>query len=149
MAKKFVYRLESLLNLKSFKVKEIEEAIQKVMYYRYQTEDEIKKNEEYLASLNGQKNGSFKAIEIQALNFHKECVKEEIRELGEQLQRILEIENILRLRLVDAKKEEKVLQKLKEKEYEMYKVAVNKEETKILDEIPLQKEIRNKNEERR
>jgi flagellar biosynthesis chaperone FliJ len=50
---------------------------------------------------------------------------------------------------VDAKKEEKVLQKLKEKEYEMYKVAVNKEETKILDEIPLQKEIRNKNEERR
>ncbi|MFN3269407.1 MAG: hypothetical protein ACK42G_02345, partial [Candidatus Kapaibacteriota bacterium] len=60
MAKKFIYRLESLLNLKSFKVKEIEESIQKVLYYRYQTEAEIQKNEDYLASLNGHRNGSFK-----------------------------------------------------------------------------------------
>lgn len=142
MAKKFTYRLESLLNLKSFKVKEIEESIQKVLYYRYQTEHEIQKNEDYLASLNGQRNGSFKAIEIQALNYHKETVKEEIKELKLQLERIVEIENILRNRLVEAMKEEKVLQKLKEREYEDYKMALNKEETKLLDEITIQKEVR-------
>lgn len=144
MAKKFVYRLESLLNLKSFKVKEIEESIQKVLYYRYQTESEIQKNEEYLASLNGQKNGSFKVIEIQALNYHKEYIKDEIRELRAQLTRIIEIENILRMRLVEAMKEEKVLQKLKEKEFDAYKTALNKEETKFLDEISIHKEIRKK-----
>ncbi|MGB9771294.1 MAG: flagellar export protein FliJ [Candidatus Kapaibacteriota bacterium] len=145
MAKKFTYRLESLLNLKSFKVKEIEESIQKVLYYRYQTEAEIKKNEDYLSSLNKHKNGSFKAIEIQALTYHKECIKEEIKELRQQLTRIDEIENILRMRLVEAMKEEKVLQKLKEKEFETYKVALNKEETKHLDEIAIHKELRNNN----
>ncbi|MFN3270592.1 MAG: flagellar FliJ family protein, partial [Candidatus Kapaibacteriota bacterium] len=87
---------------------------------------------------------SFKAIEIQALNYHKEYVREEIRELKEQLARIVEIENILRMRLVEAMKEEKVLQKLKEKEFDAYKVALNKEETKLLDEISIQKEIRKK-----
>ncbi|MCX7907893.1 MAG: flagellar FliJ family protein [Ignavibacteria bacterium] len=147
MAKKFIYRLESLLNLKSFKVKEIEESIQKVLYYKIQTENEINRNEEYLASLNGHKNGSFKVIEIQALNYHKDCVKEEIRELREQLSRIIEIENILRMRLVEAMKEEKVLQKLKEKEFENYKFAINKEETKLLDEISIQKEVRKKGDE--
>lgn len=148
MAKKFIYRLESLLNLKSFKVKEIEESIQKVLLYRNQTESEIAKNENYLATLNGQRYGAFKAIEIQALNYHKEYVKEEIRELREQLARIIEIENIFRMKLAEAMKEEKVLQKLKERDYEDYKMLINKEESKLLDEISIQKEIRKDNYER-
>ncbi|MFN3781645.1 MAG: hypothetical protein ACK4SO_05680, partial [Candidatus Kapaibacteriota bacterium] len=81
MAKKFIYRLESLLNLKSFKVKEIEENIQKVLYYKVQTEEEIRRNEEYLRELNSTVNGYHKALEIQALNYHKDYIKEEIKEL--------------------------------------------------------------------
>ncbi|ROL59563.1 hypothetical protein D9V87_04795 [Bacteroidetes/Chlorobi group bacterium MS-B_bin-24] len=142
MAKKFSYRLETFLNLKTFKVKEIEENIQKVLYYRTQTEEEIRKNQEYLAMLNNNRNGHFKAIEIQALNYHKEAVKDEIENLRSQLARIIEIENILRQRLVEAMKEEKVLQKLKERQFEAYMYEVNREETKLLDEITVQKEIR-------
>jgi len=142
MAKKFSYRLETFLNLKTFKVKEIEENIQKVLYYRTQTEEEIRKNQEYLAMLNNNRNGHFKAIEIQALNYHKEAVKDEIENLRGQLARIIEIENILRQRLVEAMKEEKVLQKLKERQFEAYMYEVNREETKLLDEITVQKEIR-------
>jgi len=142
MAKKFSYRLETFLNLKTFKVKEIEENIQKVLYYRTQTEEEIRKNQEYLSMLNNNRNGHFKAIEIQALNYHKEAVKEEIENLRSQLSRIIEIENILRQRLVEAMKEEKVLQKLKERQFEAYMYEVNREETKLLDEITVQKEIR-------
>jgi flagellar FliJ protein len=142
MAKKFSYRLETFLNLKTFKVKEIEENIQKVLYYRTQTEEEIRKNQEYLAMLNNNRNGHFKAIEIQALNYHKEAVKDEIENLRSQLSRIIEIENILRQRLVEAMKEEKVLQKLKERQFEAYMYEVNREETKLLDEITVQKEIR-------
>jgi len=142
MAKKFSYRLETFLNLKTFKVKEIEENIQKVLYYRTQTEEEIRKNQEYLSMLNNNRNGHFKAIEIQALNYHKEAVKDEIENLRSQLSRIIEIENILRQRLVEAMKEEKVLQKLKERQFEAYMYEVNREETKLLDEITVQKEIR-------
>ena len=142
MAKKFSYRLETFLNLKTFKVKEIEENIQKVLYYRTQTEEEIRKNQEYLAMLNNNRNGHFKAIEIQALNYHKEAVKDEIENLRSQLARIIEIENILRQRLVEAMKEEKVLQRLKERQFEAYMYEVNREETKLLDEITVQKEIR-------
>jgi flagellar FliJ protein len=142
MAKKFSYRLETFLNLKTFKVKEIEENIQKVLYYRTQTEEEIRKNQEYLSMLNNNRNGHFKAIEIQALNYHKEAVKDEIENLRSQLARIIEIENILRQRLVEAMKEEKVLQKLKERQFEAYMYEVNREETKLLDEITVQKEIR-------
>lgn len=142
MAKKFSYRLETFLNLKTFKVKEIEENIQKVLYYRTQIEEEIRKNQEYLAMLNNNRNGHFKAIEIQALNYHKEAVKDEIENLRSQLSRIIEIENILRQRLVEAMKEEKVLQKLKERQLEAYMYEVNREETKLLDEITVQKEIR-------
>ncbi len=142
MAKKFSYRLESLLNFKSFKVKELEETIQKILYYKIQTENEIRKNIEYLESLNNNKNGHFKALEIQALNYHKDCVKDEIENLRKELERIIEIENIFRQRLTEAMKEEKVLQKLKEKQYETYMYEVNREETKLLDEITIQKEIR-------
>lgn len=145
MAKKFIYRLETLLNLKSFKVKEIEESIQKVLYYKLQTEIELRKNEEYLAELNSPRDGYYKAIEIQALNYHKDFIKEEINELKNELARIIEIENLLRARLTDAMKEEKVLQKLKERQYEEYVVSINREENKLLDELSIQKEVRNKN----
>ncbi len=147
MAKKFIYRLESLLNLKSFKVKEIEESIQKVLYYKVQTEDEIRRNEEYLRELNSTPNGYHKALEIQALNYHKDYIKEEIKELRNELARIVEIENLLRTRLVEAMKEEKVLQKLKERQYEEHVFLINQEETKLLDEISIQKEIRDRNKE--
>lgn len=142
MAKKFSYRLESLLNFKSFKVKELEETIQKILYYKIQTEHEISKNIEYLESLNNHKNGHFRALEIQALNYHKEYIKDEIANLRKELERIIELENIFRQRLTEAMKEEKVLQKLKEKQYENYMYEVNREETKLLDEITIQKEIR-------
>ncbi|MFN3305784.1 MAG: flagellar export protein FliJ [Candidatus Kapaibacteriota bacterium] len=147
MAKKFIYRLESLLNLKSFKVKEIEENIQKVLYYKVQTEEEIRRNEEYLRELNSTVNNYHKALEIQALNYHKDYIKEEIKELRKELARIVEIENLLRKRLVEAMKEEKVLQKLKERQYEEHIFLINHEETKLLDEISIQKEIRDRSRE--
>ncbi|MFN3780910.1 MAG: flagellar FliJ family protein, partial [Candidatus Kapaibacteriota bacterium] len=61
--------------------------------------------------------------------------------------RIVEIENLLRKRLVEAMKEEKVLQKLKERQYEEHIFLINHEETKLLDEISIQKEIRDRSRE--
>lgn len=145
MAKKFVFRLESLLNLKAHKVKEIEEAIQKILYFRYRTEEEIQRQEEYLRTISNGDNGYFKALDLQAKINHKEYVTVEIEKLRTQLQRIVEIEDIYRQRLAEAMKEEKILEKLKDKKLEIYNEEVKKEETKQLDEITINKEARKKN----
>lgn len=145
MAKKFVFRLESLLNLKTHKVKEIEEAIQKILYFRYRTEEEIQKQEEYLRTISNGNNGHFKALDLQAQINHKEYIYTEIGKLRTQLERIVEIENIYRQRLAEAMKEEKILEKLKDKKLETYNEEVKKEETKQLDEITINKEARKKN----
>jgi|DewCreStandDraft_5_1066085.scaffolds.fasta_scaffold57573_2 flagellar FliJ protein len=145
MAKKFVFRLESLLNLKAHKVKEIEEAIQKILYFRYRTEEEIQKQEAYLRTISNGNDGHFKALDLQAKINHKEYINAEIEKLRIQLERIAEIENIYRQRLAEAMKEEKILEKLKDKKLETYNEEVKKEETKQLDEITINKEARKKN----
>ncbi len=145
MPKKFVFRLESLLNLKAHKVKEIEEAIQKVLYFRHRTEEEIRKQEEYLRSISNGNSGRFKILDLQAQVNHKEYIAAEIEKLQIQLERIIEIESIYRARLTEAMKEEKILEKLKDKKLETYNEELKKEETKHLDEISINKEIRKTN----
>lgn len=142
MAKKFQYRLESLLNIKAQKVKEIEEAIAKILYFRSETEKEIAEQQEYLLAQFQTKNGYTTALEVQAHQNHREFIQEEIAKLRQQLQRIIEIEMIYRKRLTEAIKEEKVLEKLKERKFNEYNKEVKKEETKLLDEISITKEIR-------
>lgn len=142
MAKKFYYQLESLLNIKAYKVKEIEESIAKILYFRTQTENEISKQQEYLRTLLRSKNGHTTALEIQTRQHHSKFVEEEIAKLRQQLERIIEIEMILRQRLTQAMKEEKVLEKLKERKLNEYNEEIKKEETKTLDEISIHKEVR-------
>lgn len=142
MAKKFKYRLESLLNIKAQKVKEIEEAIAKILYFRIECEEEIAEQEKYLRNFLQTKNGMAIALEIQARLYHREFIEEEIARLRKQLERIIEIEMIFRQRLVEAMKEEKVYEKLKERKFNEYNEEVKREETKILDEISINKEVR-------
>ncbi|MGQ9819220.1 MAG: flagellar export protein FliJ [Candidatus Kapaibacteriales bacterium] len=142
MAKKFKYRLESLLNLKAQKVKEIEEAIAKILYFRKESEEEIAEQEEYLRNFIQTKNGVTTALEIQTRQHHREFIEEEISRLRKHLERIIEIEMIFRQRLVEAMKEEKVFEKLKERKFNEYNEEVKREETKILDEISINKVIR-------
>lgn len=142
MAKKFKYRLESLLNIKAQKVKEIEEAIARILYFRKESEEEIAEQEKYLRNFLQTKNGMTTALEIQARQYHREFIEEEIARLRKQLERIIEIEMIFRQRLVEAMKEEKVYEKLKERKFNEYNEEVKREETKILDEITINKEVR-------
>lgn len=142
MAKKFKYRLESLLNIKARKVKEIEEEIAKILYFRKESEEEIARQEEYLRNFLQTKNGRTTALEIQAHQHHREFIEEEITRLRKQLERIIEFEMVFRRLLVEAMKEEKVYEKLKERKFKEYNEEVKREEKKILDEISINKEVR-------
>ena len=137
MAKKFSFRLEPLLSLRSHKVKEAKEELAKVINKRTLKEDEISEQNEYFNGLLKSRKGKISITELQADYHHKSFVKDEIGKLEYQKEQLLEIEQVHRLKLTDAMKDEKILEKLKEKQKQYHAEALEKEETKQMDEIAI------------
>lgn len=137
MAKKFTFRLEPLLNLRSHKVKEAKEELVKVVNKRTSKESEISEQNEYFNGLMKSKKGKIPVAELQADYHHKSFVKDEIGKLENQKEQLLEIEEVKRLRLTEAMKDEKILQKLKEKQKQYHAEEVEKESVKQMDEIAI------------
>ncbi|NLL81341.1 MAG: flagellar export protein FliJ [Tissierellia bacterium] len=88
----------------------------KERFVKYKSANEIKQYQLYKSDLE-------KKIELQI-----QVVEEKTNELEER-----------RLELVDAQKDRKIMEKLKEKDYENYKEKENLEEQKFLDEISVVK----------
>lgn len=88
----------------------------KERFVKYKSANEIKQYQLYKSDLE-------KKIELQI-----QVVEEKTNELEER-----------RLELVDAQKNRKIMEKLKEKDYENYKEKENLEEQKFLDEISVVK----------
>ena len=135
MAKKFSFRLEPILKIKNYKASLAKDTLNQVIATRIRKEEEINHKNGYLDNLVNQKTVSTNAMMIQAHYHHKNYVKEEIKKLEKEKFQILEIENLRRIELTEAMKEEKILEKLKEKKQAIHKFEVDKEEMNNLDEI--------------
>ncbi len=144
MEKKFNFRLEKVLNLRSQKVNQEKLAFGKVMSIRLDKEKEVEEQQNYANGLNNNKSKIANAAFYQTYQNHKEFVKEEIIKLEDELTQIKEIEELRRVKLTEAMKEEKVLEKLKEKKKEIHLEEMKREETINLDEIAQQRFIRSK-----
>lgn len=135
MSKKFTFRLEPLLRLRSYKVNQEKEALMQVQSLRINKENEISENIIYLESLYRNKKGRINIEQMQT-DFHRQnFIKEFIKKLETDRQRLLEIEEQRRIILNEALKEEKILEKLKEKKIIAYKEELNFEDNKMMDEI--------------
>ncbi len=143
MAKKFSFRLEKVLNLRTQKVDELKEELNRILVLRYQKDREIEERELYLMRLLHAKKGLIKASEGQTHYNHINYVKEEIEVLKKEKEKIIEIENISRQKLIEAMKEEKILEKLKEKKKFIHIEEIRKEEVKVLDEVAQNRYIKN------
>ncbi|MCX7736429.1 MAG: flagellar FliJ family protein [Candidatus Kapabacteria bacterium] len=143
MAKKFNFRLEKVLNLKSQKVLELKEALNLVVVSRLAKEKEIDKNQNYLNNLLYSNKGVLPASSLQTSWSHKTYIQDTIKKLRMERDQLIEIENLRRQKLVEAMKEEKILLKLKDKKQLQHKEELSKEEIKILDEIANIKYINN------
>lgn len=139
MAKKFSFRLEPLLNIKAFRAKQAKEELMAILYLRTKKESEIEERNNYLSSLFEHKLIYSKASEIQAFWYHINYVKEQIANLENEKKQLIEIENLKREKFNAAMKEEKILEKLKEKKRQAYFEDINREEIKQLDEIAQKK----------
>ncbi len=135
MPKKFSFRLEPILNLRSHRVRQEKEALLQIQGMRIAKENEIQDNIDNLNSLYRNKIGKI-SVEQMQIDFHRQnYIKELIKKLEADKLRLLEIEEQRRIILNEALKEEKVLEKLKEKKHTAYKEELNLEDMKMMDEI--------------
>ena len=129
MAKKFTYRLEPLLNLRAFRTDQAKEELAKILRLRFRKEQIIAEKAEYKQNLISTKYTSGKVSDIQARIAHKSFVEKEIEKLRQN-------------KYIEAKKDEMILEKLKEKKFEEYKEEIQKEESNFIDEVAIMGFIR-------
>lgn len=143
MAKKFRFRLESVLKLRTDNVNDAKNALMVVLQQRYNKEEEIKNLQTLKQDFLVQQMLAKTAADMQANKDYIRNLDAQVEIKEKEKEKIIEIENEKRRLLNEAVKEEKVLLKLKEKKYEEYQQELGKEETKFLDEIASNKFIKN------
>lgn len=145
MAKKFSFRLDPVLKLRSHKVNQEKEALGFVVGRRTMKEIQINRQEEYKSGLLRKKQHSTKAIDLQARSYHIHFVNEEIKKLEHEKEELIEIEGLRRQKLSAAMRDEKVLVRLREKKQIAHQEETGREETIHLDEIARNRHIKNEN----
>lgn len=144
MAKKFNFRMDSLLKIRSHKVDTAKDELAKVVAFRNSKEQimQIYLNEiELISSQKGKMN-----LDDLRGNFHrKSFLKDEITKVESEIERIKELENLKIQQLQAAMREEKVLINLKDKKYQTYLQEMKAEENIMFDEISLTRFITNEN----
>lgn len=131
------FSLEKILNLRESREKEIIENMGKI-------QNELNKQEEVLKSLQRDieniNNSNFKNVmDLQYKSLCKSKIKEDIDLQKEVINsKVTELERV-RKDLIEAQKDRKVMEKLKEKDKEKYFSKIRYEEQKELDEIAVLK----------
>lgn len=136
MVKKFKFKLESFLKLKSFNVTKAEDALNKILILKYEKEVEIVSLYDEISELNNNPKKQT-IIDLQSRFHRKIFLEDRIVQIKYEITKIVEIENFKRKELQEAMKDEKILEKLKEKKQVEFKFETGKEEDLALDEISI------------
>jgi len=141
MAKKFQFRLESLLRIRTHKVEEAKEALNEIIQARLKKKREIQEREEQIQAAHAHRGGksSRPVGELQAVWHHVESLRDQIKMLEQEYSQLGEIETLRREILSEAMKKEKVLEKLKEKKQVQHGADIAREEQLFLDDIAQRK----------
>ena len=137
MAKQFKFKLDTVLRLRSDKTEEAKTELQLIIRKRIEKEQLIEEQFVKLENHKTTRNKNKKLEEIQAFYYHKEFINQEIKRLQMELDNLLDIESLKRTKYNDALKEEKVLQKLKEKKKSAFLDEIAHKEQLELDEIAI------------
>lgn len=137
MAKKFNFKLDTVLRLRSDKTEEAKTELQLIIRKRIEKEQLIEEEILKLALHNKTRDEHKKLEEIQAFYYHKEYINQEIKKLNMELDNLLDIESLKRIKYNEALKEEKVLQKLKDKKKSEFMAEIEHKEQLELDEIAI------------
>lgn len=148
--KKFIFKLETLLNIKKKKEELITQKLSKVQAQKLNVINEINKIKNKISDLfNNYKNLKMTVLDINFMFLNQNYInylEKELNSLNEQLNNIQIEENKIKDELNQAMKERKILEKLKENQFEQYKKEYNKQDNLIMDEIANTLTIINQNE---
>jgi hypothetical protein len=131
--------------MRTEKVAQAQDLLNQAIKVRIDKETAIQNYLEYKDSLLAKKFLSSKVTHLQTQIHHKEFVESEIVKLEKEKQQILEIENFRRIKLTKAMKDEKIIEKLKDKKLQLHKDDLLKEESKYFDEVGLRTKSQNIN----
>ncbi|MCX6147599.1 MAG: flagellar FliJ family protein [Candidatus Kapabacteria bacterium] len=136
MAKRFSFRLESVLKIRTHKAELAKEELNKVIAYKLEKE---RKKDNFIVEIKTtiQKSKRTSIADFQANYQYKSFLEEEIKKLEGEILRILEIEVIRRTALAEALKDQKVIEKLKEKKQEDYRLEMNQLDAIFFDELAI------------
>jgi flagellar FliJ protein len=142
MAKKFKFRLETILKLRTEKVEESKASLNIAVQHRNAKETEIETLRQHKTAQINSPQTTAKAADMQVLRDYINALDNDIVKKEKEKTKLVEIENARRDRLNEAMQQEKVVLKLKEKKLNEYNLQVQREENNFMDEIATEQYIR-------
>lgn len=136
---KFVFRLQALLNVKlqienSLK-NELGKAIQELEYHKRLLRDIEQEKEEYCEGISKKSQQGICISELREYNTYLVFLGDRIKLKKEDIKAAQNNVDIYREKLIKVVQERKMLEKLKEKKYELFLMEQNKEDQKRIDEL--------------
>jgi flagellar FliJ protein len=137
--KKFKFRYEQLLNIRIKKVDDLKNTMGQLNFKLNSLEEEkeakLSAQSSFFSAINDLLSKGCSSQELIMVNSQKSFYKETIKVIDNQIREVkLEIIQV-RDQLNEALKEQKIMEKLKEKEYERYLEAIEVTEAKVTEEI--------------
>lgn len=137
--KKYHFQLDKVLRVKTIELDELTETLNQLRFEIKDVEDRIKNlvqiqtdlNNKYISQINIKLSG----FDLKQINYKKECLKIQIEQLKIILKDLHQKEIIQLNKLIEKKKEESMLIKLDEKQYDQYLKETYKKENQLLDEM--------------
>lgn len=144
MAKRFNFKLDPVLKLRSQKLEEAKNDLSQIRAKRIEKEKQIEGFRLNLIEHSKSRENKKKLEDILAYYDYKESLEFEIKKALRERDNLLDIESLKIKKVNDALKEEKIITNLKDKQFDEYKNDIKKEEISILDEISLRNFSMNK-----
>lgn len=137
--KKFVFKYEKILQLRQDKENEIKNELGRVNQSIQAKEDEIDhvngEFQSFLNQINDAVKGGVYARDMQSVSNGKKHLTNKIAHLTEELTMLTRERVEIQEALIEANKQRKVMEKLKEKEWDQYKAYEALEDSKLVDQI--------------
>jgi flagellar FliJ protein len=141
--KKFKFKLETVLNVKERKEEKLKHELLKLHSLRQEQEillNETKEKRTYITNEKSERSSG--STDIQSLLFYEQYLTRLLRQIDLTKEKIRELEGLAdkkRLEVVEASREKKVFEKLKDKQFEVFNKMVLYNEQLVLDEMAVSK----------
>ena len=141
--KKFRFKLETVLNVKEKREEQLKHELLKLQALKVQEEQLLSEVKEKRAYISREKsNENKKGTDIQSLINFEQYLGVLLKKIDDTQKNIKVLEkkaDIKREEVVEASREKKVFEKLKEKQFGEFQRVVNENEQKVLDEMAVSK----------